>query len=52
MHDVAAAEDQNAFFSKERQTLADLVVERRWLRFINAELNYWNISLWIDVAQN
>src|SRR4029077_10720592 len=27
-------------------------MERGRLRFINAELNYWNIGLWIDVAQN
>jgi hypothetical protein len=32
--------------------LANFVVKRGRLRFINAELNHWNIGLWIDVAQN
>ena len=28
------------------------MVERRCLSFVNAELNYWNVGLWIDVTQN
>ncbi len=43
------------FFSSSRAPgrLAEgFVMERGRLRFINAELNHWNIGLWIDVAQN
>jgi len=52
MDDVAAPQNENAFVSQGRQAFADFIMERRRLRFINAELNYWDISLRIDVAQN
>src|SRR5690242_9595081 len=49
VHDVAAAEHENTFFSQDRQALAEFVVDRGWLCFINAKLNYWNIGLRVDV---
>src|SRR5215469_11132369 len=52
VHDVSASQNENAFFSQGRQAFADFIMERGWLGFIDAELNHWNISLWIDVAQN
>jgi hypothetical protein len=52
VYEIAASQNENAFFPQCRETLAYFVVERRWLHLINAELNHWNISLRIDVVQN
>jgi hypothetical protein len=50
--EVAAADDENALLPERCKALPDLVVERRWLSLVDAELNHWNIGVGIHVAQN
>src|SRR6185312_318947 len=52
MHNIAAAKYENAFFPQDGQAVANFVVEQGWLSFINAELNHWDVGLWIDMAQD
>ena len=52
VHHVSASQNENTFFPQERQALANFIMERRRLCFINGELNHWNVGLWIDVKQD
>jgi hypothetical protein len=51
-YNVTASQNENAFFPQRCKAFADFGMKRRWLYFINAELNHENIGLGIDVAQN
>jgi hypothetical protein len=52
VHDVAAADDENALLPEGRKALADFVVERGWLSLVDAELHYRNIGVRIHMAQH
>ena len=51
VHDVAAADDEDAFLSERRELLPDLKVKRGRLGLVDAELDDGNIRRGIDVFQ-
>ena len=52
VHQVPAADNENAFFPQGRQALTNFVVKRGRLGLVNAQLNDGNVSLGIDMTQH
>src|SRR5512135_2290507 len=52
VHDVAAAKDQHAASAQRPQFLTQREVVRQVSPLVEADLEYGNISLWVDMAQH
>src|SRR4029077_5959186 len=52
VHEVATADNEDAFLAQPGQALADVVVEAGGTSFVDAELNDGDVSLGIDVTEH
>jgi len=52
VHDVAAAEHQDPFFTQRSQACAELVMEAGRLRLIEAQLHHRHVRLRVEVAEH
>ncbi len=49
VHEVATSDNENTLLAQRRYAIADLVVERRRLRLVDAELHDRNVRLRVNL---